>query len=325
MAKNYQQKVCPVCGQTFTPTSGRQILCEDCRQTKKMPSEKQCKACGRSFVAYTDLQQYCDRCRIERNRQITRESLRRRNGSTAAFVSEWEKIVAEGKLICRYCGKRYHGEPGSSCCPECAAITPSNIRQRICRECGREFPGGPRAWYCPECRAERQKAQDREANARRKAGTTRKIGSEDICTVCGKPYTVTSGTQLYCPDCAKEAIAAVARQRGRQYGKEHNDERRQRRKAAKAEILCAICRRPFIPKGGELTCSRECSAALQKAESAEAEKRNREQRNAYHRQRIADKVSAMTPEEYAEYRAKINAKAREAYAKRKEKKDGNNN
>ena len=52
---------------------------------------------------------------------------------------------------------------------------------------------------------------------------------------------------------------------------------------------------------------------------AATEKRNRESRNQYHRERIAAKVAAMTPEEYKAYRAAINARARENYQKRKEK------
>lgn len=325
MTKEPITKVCPICGQAFDTTNSRKIYCTPkCRDRAnngdpQTPSERLCAACGRQFVADHWMQKYCTTCRLESLRFSNRESARRLKGAVAR-ENAWEKIISEGNLICRYCGKRYHGEPGTSCCPSCASIVTSNIRPRICRECGREFSGGPRAWYCPECRAERQRMQSREARERNLAGQTRHIGSEDICIVCGKPYIVSSGTQHYCPDCAKEAVAAIDRQQGRRYGREHNDERRERRKQAKAEILCVICKKPFIPKGKEFTCSDKCSQLLQKRNAAAAEARNRDYRNAYHRQRLADKIAAMSPTELEEYREKERARSRENYKKRKEKK-----
>lgn len=94
------------------------------------------------------------------------------------------------------------------------------VKDRVCRQCGAVFPGGPRAWYCPSCRRERQ----REASRRHKAnGTSRALGSTDLCMVCGKPYTVNSGQQKYCPDCAYDAVRAVDRQASRAWNHAHKD------------------------------------------------------------------------------------------------------
>lgn len=94
------------------------------------------------------------------------------------------------------------------------------IKDRVCRQCGAVFPGGPRAWYCPICRAERAK----EANRRYKSsGAARPLGSTDICTVCGKPYTVNSARQKYCPECAYEAVRAADRPASRAWNQAHKE------------------------------------------------------------------------------------------------------
>ena len=47
------------------------------------------------------------------------------------------------KRICKYCGKEYDGDPGSSCCPDCAAAQrATTLRPRTCRQCGVTFDGG---------------------------------------------------------------------------------------------------------------------------------------------------------------------------------------
>lgn len=226
------------------------------------------------------------------------------------------------KKICKYCGAGYDGDPGSSACPDCVRKQrQTSIRQRICRQCGIEFPGGPRAWYCPECR----RARKREASRRYKAnGPARPLGSIDQCQVCGADYIVASGSQKYCPACAAEAVRKLDNAQSRRWNAENTtpEERQAVRRAATAQIPCAICGKLFTPKGKAKTCSPECKKALQKQTMAATEKRNRESRNQYHRERIAAKIAAMTPEEYKAYRDAINARARENYRKRKEKKNG---
>lgn len=83
-------------------------------------------------------------------------------------------------------------------------IDMSVLTSKVCRTCGTVFTGGPRAWYCPECRNVRRKIKLIGYNAAIAAGTTRKLGSTDLCENCGKPYTVNSGRQKWCPDCKPE-------------------------------------------------------------------------------------------------------------------------
>ena len=224
--------------------------------------------------------------------------------------------------ICRKCGTEYEGDPGSSLCPSCvAADKKSTIRTRVCKQCGRKFPGGPRAWYCPECRAERKKEAGRR---HRQKGTSRPIGSVDVCEICGKPYTVNSARQRYCPACAAEAVRAVDREQGRKWNRENVDvdARREQRHDATAELLCVICGKPYKPGNGtELTCSPECAAELRRRTSARWEKDHRADRTKYHAEREAAKLRAMTHEERRAYQDKLNARARENYARRKDKKN----
>src|SRR5699024_11835568 len=92
--------------------------------------------------------------------------------------------------ICKSCGATFNGSNFAVKCPDCVLKERSStIRDRECVQCGRTFPGGPRARYCPECRAERKKEQYRQYHQRKRAGTVRKIGSTDMCIICGQPYT----------------------------------------------------------------------------------------------------------------------------------------
>lgn len=94
------------------------------------------------------------------------------------------------------------------------------VKDRTCRQCGAVFSGGPRAWYCPSCRAERSK----ESNRRYKeSGASRPLGSTDICTVCGKPYTVKSARQKYCLACAYEAVRAADRIASKEWNEAHKE------------------------------------------------------------------------------------------------------
>lgn len=220
------------------------------------------------------------------------------------------------RRICKYCGATYDGDPGGSCCPSCAAAHRAvTLRERVCKTCGALFLGGPRAWYCPTCRAERRKEADRRA---KRNGAARPLGSTDLCEICGKPYTVNSGRQRYCPDCAPEAIRTVDNAQSRAWAAEHTtpEQRREARRAAAASIPCAVCGRLFVPTSAALTCSEGCSRELAKQRAQTWEGEHREERNADRRERYRQKLERMTPEERAEHRERVNARARENYKKR---------
>lgn len=226
------------------------------------------------------------------------------------------------RRICKYCGQAFDWYPGALGCPECVdARRRQVVRLRTCQKCGVSFPGGPRAWYCPACRIERRRQHDREAKQRKKAGLVRSIGSTAYCERCGEPYTVNSGLQRYCPECAPEAVREAANALSRAWDAAHTtpEGRRIERRRQAAEIPCRMCGKLFVPASAAVTCSPECSEALARQTTAAWETSHREARNAYRRQRRADRLAAMTEEERQAYRDKINARARENYRKRKER------
>lgn len=85
----------------------------------------------------------------------------------------------------------------------------NNMLPRICRGCGAAFSGGPRAWYCPKCREERKRAQGRDFQRRKKAGSVAPIGSVIRCEICGKEIVKNSGLQRFCEDCAKTHLKEI--------------------------------------------------------------------------------------------------------------------
>ena len=223
--------------------------------------------------------------------------------------------------ICKYCGAQYDGDPGGSCCPDCAAAQrKTSLRPRICTVCGASFMGGPSALYCPPCRWEKRKETDRR---HKKTGAKRPLGSVDKCQICGKDYVVIGSRQKFCPECAAEAIRANDRKASLRWNRRNTTPkmRREDRQRASAPIQCAVCGKTFVPHDASITCSPECSRALHKERLKKFEAEHRDELNAYQRDRRKQLESAMTPEEYAAYREKINAKAREYYHKRKAKED----
>lgn len=71
-----------------------------------------------------------------------------------------------------------------------------------CEMCGLEFEtNNTRAKYCIYCRDKVQVQRNRAYAEKKKSGSAIKIGSEQVCPICGKTYTVTSGAQKYCKEC----------------------------------------------------------------------------------------------------------------------------
>lgn len=224
------------------------------------------------------------------------------------------------RRICKYCGREYEGDPSGSCCPACAAEQRrTSVRQRICQTCGATFQGGPAALYCPDCRTERKREQYRKF---RQQGAHRKLGSTDFCVVCGKPYVVHGGQQHYCPDCRPIEYRRLDREASRRWNAENTtpDGRRAERQAASAPISCVICGKLFVPQTTTITCSPECRAEYRRRKAREYEQGHQDNRNEYHREMRRQLIARMTPEELQRWRADQNAKARERYRKRMERK-----
>ena len=193
------------------------------------------------------------------------------------------------------------------------------VKDRVCRQCGATFLGGPRAWYCPSCRLERRREADRNYKAR---GTNRPLGSIDLCVVCGKPYTVNSSTQKYCPACAPDAVRAVDQAQSRAWNEQNAtpEYRRALRDKAAISRKCVICGTEFRPKTPSITCSPECSQELKKRRAWVYDEAASAEIYARKKQKNREKLDAMTSEERSAYREKVNASARANYRRRKEEK-----
>jgi methionyl-tRNA synthetase len=91
-----------------------------------------------------------------------------------------------------------------------------------CRECGVVITGHSRREYCRHCKRIilQQSAQQKKDSSKRT------VGSVDSCRVCGQDYTVRSGNQRYCSECATK----VARERSNQQAQKISEQREMRRK-----------------------------------------------------------------------------------------------
>lgn len=182
------------------------------------------------------------------------------------------------RISCRICGKVIDASGSVTLCDQCrSALAKDNVvKNRTCRACGALFSGGPRAWYCPACRAERAKLAEASYRARLKAGQVRKIGSKDICIVCGKPYIVDSSNQRYCPECSEGAVKEIDRAQGKAWMSEHRSESQQKKSEyAKGRRVCKVCGSVFYSTKPTVTCSDFCAKVLKSYRQSKADAKRR--------------------------------------------------
>lgn len=168
--------------------------------------------------------------------------------------------------ICKKCGQIFDVPTGkeSYLCEECARKSKSNsvLRERTCKICGASFMGYPRSFFCPECSAERKRQQKKIYNQRK---PSRPLGSTDICEACGKSYTVRSGRQRYCPECAKEQVSKNIRAHKREYMAENKEKINSLKADTRGKrYICAICGREYEKQTNQVTCSPECERELRR-------------------------------------------------------------
>ncbi len=74
-----------------------------------------------------------------------------------------------------------------------------------CQICGNEFESSSnRAKYCIYCRDKAQVLRNKAYKEKKAAGLSIAVGSEQICPICNKPFTVVTGSQKCCKDCQKK-------------------------------------------------------------------------------------------------------------------------
>ena len=153
-------------------------------------------------------------------------------------------------IICPDCGTEFMQKSEDNIvCPDCAAKNKreSVYRIRVCRQCGEKFMGYPRSFYCESCNMIRKKEQKKRSNERQKLGITRKIGSIDICEICGDEYIVNGARQRYCKKCNEEAYRKnIAKHKSEKWAsdptvKESRDKRRREKKKAPGNISKKKC------------------------------------------------------------------------------------
>lgn len=101
----------------------------------------------------------------------------------------------------------------------------------VCPDCGRVFSAHFKSKRCPECAARAQARSCKMSERRFREGESRRIGSTAYCERCGRPYSIHSGAQRYCPECSP-----LVRQRER-YAAMTDAERGEHKARAHAQYL----------------------------------------------------------------------------------------
>lgn len=247
------QKICSRCGQSYMGTQ-RSKYCPDCKKKSREDSAKKSMKKLREKRRTTPIDKENDPVILALE------------NAAAITAQQAERETHKGLVLrrCKKCGTDYWTKPGDSyLCPACAEKSRREgvLGNRTCADCGVTFLGYPRSKRCPACQREARKEAYRRSKERKKAGTTRPIGSTDICQNCGQPYTVTSGLQRYCPDCAKTVVAENVRQHKRDYMAENRDHFDALKKEYRSgRRVCVICGKTFDSPTCTTVCSADCAA-----------------------------------------------------------------
>jgi len=155
-----------------------------------------------------------------------------------------------------------------------------NIRECTCLTCGAIFNGGPRAYYCPTCRVERQKEAVKQYRQRKKLGNHRPLGSIDRCEKCGNEFTVSSGLQKFCPNCAPIHAIEYDRETSITFYHDNKDninpKRNERRRIPARK--CKWCGKEFIANSRRLYCCNRCKQNAENKKQREKYKAQKEGR-----------------------------------------------
>ena len=159
-------------------------------------------------------------------------------------------------------------------------------REKACIDCGLVVRMHIRSKRCRACQDAADNRNEQAYRKARAAGNIRPIGSVDLCQKCGMEYTVCSGAQRYCPDCAGDAVAenvrALARGRyAKAYATPEAKEARQekRRTDWQGVRYCLECGAAFTPAHPrQVCCSNGCREQRRKAITAASDLKRRPER-----------------------------------------------
>lgn len=176
-AKRKNQKICPICGQSFFASTKRQRTCSvSCgRELVRQALRKTCACCGKLFLPPKKGQRFCNKkCRV-------------------AY------LISAKKKACRFCGIEFYPHKSDDefcsrkCCNNFFKRT-VGVGDKQCARCGTAFSSRKKnAMFCSDdCRIKTNKdlrrfrARDQEIGC--KSITIAAVGARDgwICGICGK-------------------------------------------------------------------------------------------------------------------------------------------
>ena len=147
---------------------------------------------------------------------------------------------------------------------------PPLIRPSVCMDCGKSFMGHIKSKRCPDCQLIADRQNDAAHQARKRAGTARKIGESYPCESCGKLYVLQSGRQRWCEDCREEQTRKSRNALSRSWNQaayadpSKRAQKNSTRKAAPRTETCRWCGKTFAATSKRRSfCSDECRAASQ--------------------------------------------------------------
>jgi hypothetical protein len=125
--RQYKDRVCPRCTETYTPTGANQVHCDNCRTRIGVNfPEKPCELCGQTFKPRSRLGKYCKRCRRKQSATIGRERYILEMGGRCARCGYDEFVegiqlhhIDPGNKTDAYAGS--NREEADKCIPLCAS------------------------------------------------------------------------------------------------------------------------------------------------------------------------------------------------------------